>query len=81
MSLLMRTPPVDPPAASETGTGRRRVGTAARRPAVGFAFVAPAAILVAALFLVPLGILIYMSFTDWPLIGRASCRERVYDDV
>ena len=69
MSLLTRTPPVGPATAPEPGIGRKRVGTAARRPAVGLAFVAPAAILVAALFLVPLGILIYMSFTDWPLLG------------
>jgi multiple sugar transport system permease protein len=51
------------------GHRRPRAGTAARRPVVGLAFVAPAAVLVAALFLVPLGILVYMSFTDWPLLG------------
>ncbi len=69
MSLLTRTPPVGPATAPEPGVGRKRVANAARRPAVGLAFVAPSAILVAALFLVPLGILIYMSFTDWPLLG------------
>jgi multiple sugar transport system permease protein len=35
----------------------------------GLVFVAPTAVMVAALFLVPLGILIYMSFTDWPLLS------------
>jgi multiple sugar transport system permease protein len=69
VSLLTRTPPVGPATAPEPGIGRRRVANAARRPAVGLAFVAPSAILVAALFLVPLGILVYMSFTDWPLLG------------
>jgi multiple sugar transport system permease protein len=52
---------------------RRRRGTgAARRPLVGLAFVAPTAVVVAALFLVPLAILIYMSFTDWPLLGSPT---------
>lgn len=32
-------------------------------------FVAPAAVVVAGLFLIPLGVLIYMSFTNWPLLG------------
>jgi len=40
-----------------------------RRSLVGLAFVAPTAAIVAALFLVPLAILVYMSFTDWPLLG------------
>jgi multiple sugar transport system permease protein len=34
------------------------------------AFVAPTAVIVAALFLIPLGILVYMSFTNWPLLGQ-----------
>jgi multiple sugar transport system permease protein len=37
---------------------------------MGLAFVAPTAVIVAALFLIPLGILVYMSFTDWPLLGQ-----------
>src|SRR6185369_1951023 len=40
--------------------------------AVGLAFVAPTAVLVAALFLVPLGILVYMSLTNWPLLGSPT---------
>jgi multiple sugar transport system permease protein len=35
----------------------------------GLLFVAPTAAVVVLLFLVPLGILVYMSFTDWPLLG------------
>lgn len=35
-------------------------------------FVAPTALIVVSLFLVPLGILVYMSFTDWPLLGTPS---------
>jgi multiple sugar transport system permease protein len=35
-------------------------------------FVAPTAVIVAALFLVPLGILLYMSFTDWPLLASPT---------
>jgi multiple sugar transport system permease protein len=51
---------------------RRRRGGAARRPLTGLAFVAPTAVIVAGLFLVPLGILIYMSFMDWPLLGEPT---------
>jgi multiple sugar transport system permease protein len=32
-------------------------------------FVAPLAVIVAVLFLVPLGVLVFMSFQDWPLLG------------
>jgi multiple sugar transport system permease protein len=49
--------------------GRRAHSRAARRPVTGLLFVAPTAVIVAALFLVPLGILVYMSFTDWPLLA------------
>ncbi|WP_433005663.1 carbohydrate ABC transporter permease [Kribbella sp. CA-294648] len=45
--------------------GRRRI----RRPATGMLFVAPLAVVVAVIFLVPLGVLIFMSFHDWPLLG------------
>jgi multiple sugar transport system permease protein len=40
-----------------------------RRPLTGLLFVAPAGLIVAILFLIPLGILFFMSFQDWPLIG------------
>lgn len=40
-----------------------------RRPRTGMLFLAPTAVIVLGLFLIPLGILIYMSFTDWPLLG------------
>ncbi len=52
-----------------SATGRRAHRPATRRPLTGVLFVAPTAVVVAALFLVPLGILVYMSFTDWPLLG------------
>jgi multiple sugar transport system permease protein len=43
-----------------------------RRPLTGMLFVAPTAVIVAVLFLVPLAILLYMSFTDWPLLGSPT---------
>jgi len=61
--------------ASEAGSpaSKARVGTlATRRPIIGLGFVAPTAILVVGLFLVPLAILVYMSFTDWPLLGSPT---------
>jgi multiple sugar transport system permease protein len=45
---------------------RRR---ALRRPAIGMALVSPAFLLVAAFVLFPLGFAIFISFTNWPLIG------------
>ena len=47
----------------------RRGGSLVRRPTTGMLYVAPTAVIVLGLFLVPLGILVYMSFTDWPLLG------------
>jgi multiple sugar transport system permease protein len=52
--------------------GRRSSESAARRPLTGLLFVTPTALIVAALFLVPLGILVYMSFMDWPLLGSPT---------
>ena len=40
-----------------------------RRPGVGLALVSPAFLLVAAFVLFPLGFAIFISFTNWPLIG------------
>ena len=48
---------------------RRRHGTLTRRPATGWLFVLPAALIVVTLFLLPLGVLLAMSFSDWPLLG------------
>jgi multiple sugar transport system permease protein len=46
---------------------RRRRVTA--RPGVGLALVSPAFLLVAAFVLFPVGFAVYISFTNWPLIG------------
>ena len=43
-----------------------------RRPFVGMLFVAPTAAIVLVLFVVPLGILLYMSVSDWPLLGSPT---------
>lgn len=61
-----------PPPGPADGTRARSRGAAARRPLAGLAFVAPTAVVVATLFVVPLGILVYMSFTDWPLLGSPT---------
>lgn len=46
--------------------------SASRRPVTGMLFVAPTAVIVLGLFLVPLAILVSMSFTDWPLLGSPT---------
>lgn len=50
-------------------TGKRRKTGVVRRPRMGMLFVAPAFIFVAVFVLFPLGFAIYMSVTNWPLIG------------
>lgn len=50
-----------------------KAGRRANRTALaGLAFVAPLAVVVLVLFLVPLGLLVVMSFSDWPLLGTPS---------
>ncbi|SIT67439.1 carbohydrate ABC transporter permease [Microbacterium sp. RU33B] len=57
------------PLTSPTPARTRRRAVTLRRPAVGAAFVLPAAVVVLLLFIVPLCVLIFMSFQDWPLLG------------
>lgn len=49
--------------------GRGNRGYANRRPLTGILLVLPAALIVAILFVVPVGVLAFMSFQDWPLLG------------
>ena len=70
MSILTRAHPGTGDREPVTERPRRRAGrSATRRPTTGLAFVAPTGVIVIALFLVPLAILVYMSLTDWPLLG------------
>ena len=62
--------PVAEPATRRLSRGSR--STLSRRPLTGMLFVAPTALIVLILFLIPLGILIYMSFTDYPLLGAPT---------
>jgi multiple sugar transport system permease protein len=43
-----------------------------RRQLVGAAYAAPAAVIVAVLFIVPLGLVLWMSLHDWPLLGEPT---------
>src|SRR5689334_18788554 len=52
-----------------TRPGKRRRTGIVRRPKVGMLFVAPAFVFVAVFVLFPLGFAVYMSLTNWPLIG------------
>lgn len=61
----------DAPAANKRAAPRQG-SRVARRPLTGMLFVAPTAVIVITLFVVPLGILLYMSFTDWPLLGSPT---------
>lgn len=56
-------------AAKRPAAVRRKKPTLTGRPGLGMLFVAPLALIVVVLFLIPLGVLIFMSFQDWPLLG------------
>lgn len=66
MTATTNPGPVATPAVAPPGRRRRRT---TRRSGVGMLFVAPLAAVVLTVFLVPLGVLIFMSFQDWPLLG------------
>lgn len=43
-----------------------------RRPLLGLAYAGPAAVIVAVFFLVPLGLVLWMSLHEWPLLGEPT---------
>jgi multiple sugar transport system permease protein len=51
---------------------RRRASYLTGGPGLGLLFVAPLAVIILAFFLVPLGVLVFMSLQDWPLLGGPS---------
>lgn len=55
------------PRMKDRNTRRRRFG--GRRAGLGYLMVAPALILSLLFFVLPLGLLVVMSFFDWPLLG------------
>ncbi|MCU1551339.1 MAG: hypothetical protein JWR36_1899 [Glaciihabitans sp.] len=60
----LRVAPASPP--------DRKHSTLTRRAGTGMLFVAPSAVIIGVLFVIPLGVLIFMSFQDWPLLGGPS---------
>ncbi len=59
--------PSEPPRAS-----RRRSTLRRRRGRIGALYATPMAVIVAVLFVIPLGLMIWMSVNDWPLLGASS---------
>jgi multiple sugar transport system permease protein len=55
-----------------TAAARRRSVRRARQQWVGLLYVAPAVVLVAIFFVIPLGMTAWMSLHDWPLLGEHS---------
>lgn len=66
MTSYVSSPQSAPPLAP---TRRPRRSRSARKQLVGLLFVAPAVLLVAAFFVVPLGMTAWMSLHNWPLLG------------
>lgn len=50
----------------------RRSALRRRRARVGALYAAPMALIVAVLFVIPLGLMIWMSLNDWPLLGASK---------
>jgi multiple sugar transport system permease protein len=62
------TPVTEAATVAQVQPPTRRTSTT-RKSGLGMLFVAPLAVVVTIVFLVPLGVLLFMSFTDWPLLG------------
>jgi multiple sugar transport system permease protein len=54
------------------GAGGRATPLQQRRAIIGAAFVSPAVIFLVLFFVLPMGLLVWMSFHNWPLLGRVS---------
>jgi multiple sugar transport system permease protein len=61
-----------PRSVAASGVGAKKSLAARRRARAGMVMVAPATALVAVFFGVPIGLVIWMSFNNWPLIGKIS---------
>ena len=70
-STDVRAPAREPAAPRARGRGPGRLGprSLVHPPAVGLALVAPAVLFVAVFVLAPLAFAVYISMTNWPLIG------------
>lgn len=74
-STVQADSPPSPSARAVTAEGRRpqkRRGLGNRSALAGLAFVTPLAIVILVLFLVPLGLLVVMSLSNWPLLGTPT---------
>ena len=68
MTSTMQAPSI-PDVADSPQQPRRRGSRVTRRSGLGMLLVTPLARVVTVVFLVPLGVLVFMSFQDWPLLG------------
>ena len=59
-------------AAAPVAKPRAPAGRWGRRPRIGAAYAAPAAVIVGVFFLLPLGLVLWMSLHEWPLIGEPA---------
>lgn len=57
------------PAVPASTRRHRGSGTDRRHQLAGWAFIAPTAVTILVLFILPLGIVVFMSLSDWPLLG------------
>ncbi|MBV9878364.1 MAG: sugar ABC transporter permease [Verrucomicrobia bacterium] len=63
------------PSTVKSGKPRRRaIANYRRKDLVGYGYIAPAFLVVGIFFFCPLGLLIWMSLHDWPLLGQPTFR-------
>ncbi|MCR3750493.1 carbohydrate ABC transporter permease [Lentzea californiensis] len=75
MPVTMTSPPrerAEPERRPAPRTRRRSHGGRRRRALTGAAYAAPTAVMVGLFFLVPLGLVVWMSLHRWPLLGKPT---------
>lgn len=65
-------PPALAPAKKRAKPPRRSTAVYRRRDLVGYCYIAPAFLVVGIFFFCPLGLLVWMSLHDWPLLGQPT---------
>ncbi|WP_253774073.1 carbohydrate ABC transporter permease [Goodfellowiella coeruleoviolacea] len=66
------SPPALSPPTTPAPAPRRRHSLRRQRRRLGLLYAAPMAVLVAVLFVIPLGLMVWMSVNHWPLLGASA---------
>ncbi|MCP2167325.1 multiple sugar transport system permease protein [Goodfellowiella coeruleoviolacea] len=70
--MVSPSPPALSPPTTPAPAPRRRHSLRRQRRRLGLLYAAPMAVLVAVLFVIPLGLMVWMSVNHWPLLGASA---------